>query len=135
MIRDCEAGLIDLVITKSISRFARNTYTGPGVQASVLCMNKILTKAILEKSHIPCADYMVINREEMHNYSSIEESVNKRIGIPAVVKAPSQGSSIGVSIVKSIDDLKDALIDSFQYDDNIIVEKYIDGVEVTIPIL
>lgn len=110
-------------------------YTGPGVQSSVLCMNKILTKIMLNKSNIPSAEYLVIREEEMENYNCVEEQILNCIGIPAVVKAPSQGSSIGVSIVKSIEKLKGALTESFRYDDTIMVEKYIEGIEVTIPIL
>lgn len=120
---------------QSFLELAGIPYTGPGVQASVLCMNKLLTKAILKNSKIPTADYIVFSKDDLNQYDFVEKRIIDCIGLPAVVKAPSQGSSIGISIVKSKDDIKGALLDSFKYDDMIMVEKFVDGIEVTIPIL
>lgn len=110
-------------------------YTGPGVQASVLCMNKILTKMVLSSANIPTAKYIVINKHEIADESCAVERIIKEIGIPAVVKAPSQGSSIGVTIVKEKSQIMVALQEAAKYDDDILVERFLNGTEVTLPII
>ena len=120
---------------QSFLELAGIPYTGPGVQASVLCMNKILTKMVVKSSCIPTAKFIVINKRELNHSEYVVEKVVSEIGIPAVVKAPSQGSSIGVVIVKDKSEIMNALHEAAKYDDDLLVESFLDGTEVTLPIM
>ncbi|SHG61770.1 D-alanine--D-alanine ligase [Thermosyntropha lipolytica DSM 11003] len=108
-------------------------YTGSGMTASIIGMNKILTKKILTCENIPTAEYVVIKRKGFvpEDVSSIMD----KLGCPLVVKAPTQGSSIGTHIVKNAEALREAINDAFNYDDEVLVEKFIAGTEVTAALL
>lgn len=112
-------------------------YTGSGVASSALCMNKILTKKILMASEIPTADFLILNKSEYlsSGTQNVCERVFEKMRLPLVVKAPCQGSSVGVSIVRSEELLASTIEETFQYDDSILIEKYLTGTEVTVPIL
>ena len=73
-------------------------YTGSGVYSSALCMDKIRTKELLTIHGIPTPDYVCFSLTQA-DYGRIAEEIGERIGFPAVIKSPSQGSSIGVYIV------------------------------------
>lgn len=108
-------------------------YTGSGVTSSAICINKVLSKKLLSYENIPTADFIAINKKdflEEHLLAIIEE-----IGIPMVVKAATQGSSIGVSIVKEKDAVLSAIRHAFEYDQEILIEKFIPGVEVTAAVI
>lgn len=114
-------------------------YTGPGVLASAMAMNKVLTKKLLAYEGLPTADFLLY---DFHGISVSEadiENVVKEIitelGIPVVVKPATEGSSIGTSIVKTEEALVGALRAALEYDREIVVEKFIDGVEVTAAVL
>ena len=85
---------------QEILQNANISYTGPGVKASAVCMNKILTKQILEANNIPTAKFLVKRREECENIPELAKELVEKIGLPMVLKAPCQGSSIGVVIIK-----------------------------------
>ena len=110
-------------------------YTGPGVSASALCMDKILTKRILFSAGIPTARFLTLNRKEYKSNEEIKKFLEKEFSYPIVLKSPLQGSSIGVAIVNSGVKLLEELNTVFSFGDIILVEEYIDGVEVTLPII
>ncbi|MFH1904487.1 MAG: D-alanine--D-alanine ligase [bacterium] len=102
-------------------------YTGSGVLASALSMDKIASKRLFQIAEIPTPEFSVINKNKSH--------FNPPQSFPVVIKPSTEGSTIGVSIVKNANEFKKALETAFRYDDNIICEKYIDGKEITVGIL
>jgi D-alanine-D-alanine ligase len=102
-------------------------YQGSGVLGSAIGMNKLVSKQLYEKSGLRVPPYMVIKRDYVLNPAKCE----KRLGLPLVVKPVGSGSSVGISIVKSIDLLTDAIDKAFAHDDAVLIEAYIDGIELT----
>lgn len=107
----------------------RIPYTGSGVEASRLALDKIASRQIFMKNGIPVPRYKVLEKER---YSTSDFS---SLSAPMVVKPQLEGSSIGLSIVKDKQDLESAVDKAFQYGDKIVVEEYIDGREFTVGIL
>ncbi|MGD2029551.1 MAG: D-alanine--D-alanine ligase [Desulfobacterales bacterium] len=102
-------------------------YQGSGVLGSAIGMNKLVSKQLYEKSGLQVPPYMVIKRYDVLN----PEKCAEQLGLPLVVKPIGSGSSVGISIVKSIDGLKDAVDNAFAHDAIVIMEAYIDGIELT----
>ena len=102
-------------------------YQGSGVLGSAIGMNKLVSKQLYEKSGLRVPPYMVIKRNDVLN----PDECTKRIALPLVVKPVSSGSSVGISIVKSTDYLKDAVDKAFVEDSSVLIESYIDGIELT----
>lgn len=107
-------------------------YTGSGILASALAMDKEASKKIFTYHDIPVAPFLVIERDNLRFQISDFKS---RIEMPWVVKPVAEGSSIGVNIVKADEDIDDAVQAAFSYGRKIIVEKYIKGKEIQIGIL
>lgn len=107
-------------------------YTGSGVLASSLCMDKDLSKKILRYEGISTPDWLCLN--SMEDYSP--EAV-KRLGYPVMVKPNSGGSSIGMAKVNDEKGLRSAVENAFASapGQSILIERYIAGQEITIPIL
>ena len=109
-------------------------FTGSGSLASALGMNKILTKYVFEMKEIPTAPWCTATRGE--KIDEIAERIsNSGFSIPVVVKPAQQGSTVGVTIVWSIEQLACGLEAAFRFGDNALIEKYIPGREVTVAIL
>jgi D-alanine-D-alanine ligase len=108
-------------------------YTGSGVLASALAMNKVLSKRIFESVNIPTPRYYYINK-----YNSLEDEIQRCItklkAKKYVVKPVSEGSSIGISIVEEVD-LKEAVKQTQEEFKDIFVEEYIEGMNTTVGIL
>lgn len=104
-------------------------YTGSGVLASALAMNKIFAKQVFAASGLTVAPYRVLCRGEALEIDSLGFS------FPLVVKPSQEGSSVGVSIVKSADALPAALETAFRYDREILVEQFVKGREIQVGIL
>ena len=102
-------------------------YQGSGVLGSALGMNKLVSKQLYEKSGLQVPPYIVIKRDDALD----SDECTERLGLPLVVKPVGSGSSVGVSIVKSKDSLKDAVDAAFDQDSTVLLEKYIDGIELT----
>jgi D-alanine-D-alanine ligase len=105
------------------------SYTGSGVMASALTMDKWRTKMLWAAAGIPGARYAVI--DERHDPAAIVEE----LGLPLFVKPAREGSSIGVSKVKSAAELRAAYESARRYDDLVLAEEFIAGMEVQFPIL
>ena len=108
-------------------------YTGSGLQANALGMHKVTTKTILAAHKIPIPDGTVIKRGE--KVSSRAALRSARLHWPVVVKPASQGSTIGVTIVRKPSQWSGALALAHRYDREAMVEAYIPGHEVTVSLL
>ena len=103
-------------------------YTGSGVLASSLAMDKEMSKLVFREHGLAIAPYRIFSRDE-------RSSLSVPFAYPWVVKPISEGSSIGVTIVKAADRLGAALDEAFRFGDRIIVEQYISGREIQIGVL
>lgn len=110
-------------------------YTGSGVGASAVCMDKILTKQVLMAAHIPTASFAVKRREECDDIAAVSEELLEAVGLPMVLKSPCQGSSIGVVIVRKKEDIAKGISEIFTYGDRLLAEAFLEGVEITVPIV
>ena len=104
-------------------------YTGSGVLASALAMDKLRTKRLWAAEGLPSARYEVLDRQSDLN------AVAKRLGTPLFVKPASEGSSVGMSKVRKGADLEEAFALAVNYDPVVLAEKFIDGPELTVAIL
>ncbi|MDT3699959.1 MAG: D-alanine--D-alanine ligase [Thermincola sp.] len=109
-------------------------YTGPGVMASSIAMNKITTKKILSFEGIPTPDFMIC-KGGLNNIPQFIGDIRKKLAPPLVIKAASQGSSIGVCFAFSEEELPAALEECLKYDHEILVEQFINGRELTVSII
>jgi D-alanine-D-alanine ligase len=108
-------------------------YTGPGVLASAIAMDKVMTKRMWIAEGLPTPRYMVLSPR--HQTSEDTRSVPDVLGLPLIVKPPREGSSIGVTKVRGYSDMKEAVALSVRYDPDVLCEEFIDGEEVTCPVL
>ena len=104
-------------------------YTGSGVGASAVCMDKGLTRGVLQTAGVPVPAGTTLQASQSLPHSP------RNLGWPVVVKPCMEGSSIGVSIVKSPSAWKNALSKAFQHGQQVVVEKYIPGREVAVGVL
>jgi len=105
---------------QGLLEYAKIPYTGPGVLASALAYDKVKSKEIFKFNNIPSADYQVL-------YRGKKCETEPTFSFPVVVKPSNQGSSIGVSIVREKKEWKAALKLAFNYAEEILVEKFIEG--------
>ncbi len=108
-------------------------YTGSGIQASAVGMHKVTTKTVLAAYGIPVPAGIVIKRGE--KVTSAQALKKGKLRWPVVVKPASEGSTIGVTIVKKSSQWSDALALAHKYDRDAMVEAYIPGHEVTVSLL
>lgn len=108
-------------------------YTGSGVLASALAMDKVLTFDFLQKHGIQIADYFVIYNS--YKLDEVKEHVIKRLDYPCIVKPNKSGSSVGISLVEDEDKLEKALQEALQEDGVVIIQKYIKGRELTCAVM
>jgi D-alanine-D-alanine ligase len=104
-------------------------YTGSGVLASALAMDKVRTKRLWAAEGLPTAPYEVLGKD------SDLKAVAKRLGVPLFVKPASEGSSVGMSKVRAAGGLDEAYALAVNYDPVVIAEKFIDGPELTVAIV
>lgn len=101
-------------------------YSGCGVLCSAICMNKGLTKRLLQSIGVNTASWITVKSKEDINYKKLKE-----IGYPVFIKPNNGGSSIATFFIKREDDVEEAVIKALNYDDEVIIEKYVKGQEIT----
>src|SRR4051812_41043779 len=105
-------------------------YTGSGVLASALAMDKVMAKTVLAAAGLDTPKGVVVSSA---TGSDLERA--RTVGVPAFVKPVESGSSVGATIVRRAEDLGPALIDALRYDRRAMVEEYIRGRELTVAII
>lgn len=110
-------------------------YTGTGVLGSALAMNKDRAKALFREAGVQTAAHLLVRRGEEQDPRRIRESVAARIGFPVVLKPNCQGSSVGFSHVPDPAGLGAALEAALAFGDEVLVERYVAGREITAAIL
>lgn len=112
---------------QAILDMAKKRYTGSGHLASALAMDKELSKIVLRAAGVGTPDWLMA--------PATREEVLARLGLPVVVKPSKEGSSVGLTVVKKIEDLAPAIDLAFRHDDEVMIEKFIPGRELTVGML
>ncbi len=99
-------------------------YTGENAEGSRIAFDKILSKEKFEAQKVTTPDWEILTAGQRPS-----------LGLPFVIKPPRQGSTVGVQIVKKLDEIDDALAKAAEYDEELLVEKFVPGRELTIGIL
>jgi len=102
-------------------------YTGSGVLASALAMDKAMSKRVLKTVGVRVPEDFALRRGKRMRPGSLP--------FPLIVKPNAQGSTIGMTIVRRQSEMEAALATAFEYDDTVLVEQFITGTEITVPIL
>jgi D-alanine-D-alanine ligase len=112
-------------------------YTGPGVAACALCMDKVASKHEIRAAGVPTPDWAAFNATAFRELGAADtlDEIEARLGFPLVVKPASQGSSLGVEFASSRDEVPQALVAAFSYDDRVLLERYVKGRELAVSVL
>ncbi|HXI56024.1 MAG TPA: D-alanine--D-alanine ligase [Polyangia bacterium] len=106
-------------------------YTGSGVLASALAMNKAKTKEILRLHNLPTAPGYVIAADSGEDLIESHGS----FGFPVVVKPSGEGSSLGVTVARDEMELESAVEEAIRFDDDVLVERFVEGKEISVGVL
>ena len=108
-------------------------YTGSGVMASAVAMDKVMTKRIWASEGLPTPRYVWLDagQQDREHVRRVPDD----LGLPLIVKPPREGSSIGVTKVEGYSQMQDAVQLSARYDPDVLCEEFIDGEEVTCAVL
>jgi len=115
---------------QSLLEMMQVPYTGSGVLASALAMHKIMAKKIFLAEGIPTPPFEVLSREAVER-----NHLKVSLPLPLVVKPAREGSTIGISIVQAAEELLPALKKAGKYDEEILLETFMKGKEITVSIL
>jgi len=102
-------------------------YTGSGPMASGIAMDKDMSKRIFVHGGIPTPDWVLAPFDG--------KDAAERFGFPFIVKPNKQGSTVGLTVVRSLDEYDAAIETAYRHDDEVLIEKFIPGRELTVPIL
>lgn len=108
-------------------------YTGCGVMTSALTMDKMRTKMLWKAFGLPVAEMEIVTVENRANLNP--ESVLKKLGLPLMVKPSLEGSSVGLTKVKAIEELESAVDFALKFDRTVLIEEWLAGDEFTVPVL
>jgi D-alanine-D-alanine ligase len=108
-------------------------YTGSGVMASAIAMDKVMTKRVWMAAGLSTPDYVWLPPDQQTPERIAE--VPNRLGLPFIVKPPREGSSIGVTKVVAPEQLAGAVDTAVRFDPDLLCESFIEGMEVTCPVL
>ncbi|NLY55722.1 MAG: D-alanine--D-alanine ligase [Firmicutes bacterium] len=111
-------------------------YTGCGVLASAICIDKAMTKRILASHDLPVSPGTVITqRSYAENPEAVSKEILAQVALPVIVKPNREGSTVGITLVEDEAQLPTALQEAFAHDEIVLVERYIRGIELTVPVL
>ena len=108
-------------------------YTGCGVMTSALTMDKMRTKMLWKAFGLPVAEMEIVTVENRATLNP--ESVVKKLGLPLMVKPSLEGSSVGLTKVKTMEELESAVDFALKFDRTVLIEEWLAGDEFTVPVL
>ena len=108
-------------------------YTGSGVMASAIAMDKVMTKRVWTAAQLPTPRWQWLSPQHQARDEVIR--VPDELGLPLIVKPPREGSSIGITKVLGYSQMQDAVKLAAQYDADVLCEEFIAGIELTCPVL
>jgi D-alanine-D-alanine ligase len=112
-------------------------YTGSDSLASALCIDKIMTKRLLQRAGLPTPPFHAFSRRTFQDLgaATVFDDVMLSLGAPVVVKPARMGSSFGIKFVSHPDQLRTAVLGSVAYDDEILVEQHVAGRELAVTVI
>ncbi|MBQ2984245.1 MAG: D-alanine--D-alanine ligase [Candidatus Gastranaerophilales bacterium] len=113
---------------QGVLEFLNIPYSGCGVKASSICMDKIMTKKVLSTVDIPLIKSVNVTKD---NYKQKVQELN----YPIIIKPANEGSSIGMTKVDSVDKLDEAMQEALKCDKEILIEEYLQGESATVGVL
>jgi D-alanine-D-alanine ligase len=108
-------------------------YTGSGVMASAIAMDKVMTKRVWIAEGLPTPRWLWLAPDRQAREDIV--AVPDTLGLPLIVKPPREGSSIGITKVQGYSQMQDAVKLATQYDADVLCEEFIEGEEVTCPVI
>jgi D-alanine-D-alanine ligase len=102
-------------------------YTGSGMLGSAVAMDKDISKRLMRCAGVPTPDWLMA--------PVLLEDIEEQIGFPCVVKPSKQGSTVGLTVVKQAARLEPAVELAAEYDDEVMIERFVPGRELTVPVL
>lgn len=108
-------------------------YTGCGVMSSALTMDKMRTKLLWKAVGLPVAEMVVITKETRSQLDA--QAVVAKLGLPLMVKPSLEGSSVGLTKVKKVEELAAAVDTALMHDDTVLIEEWLAGQEFSVPVL
>lgn len=112
----------------------RIPYTGSGVMASAVCMDKVMTKRVWSAEGLPTPRWVCLREGDPRDRERLMRLPDE-LGLPLIVKPPHEGSSIGITKVSGYSEVADAVALAAGYDAEVLCEEFIDGIELTCPVL
>ncbi|WP_314154419.1 D-alanine--D-alanine ligase [Rouxiella badensis] len=111
-------------------------YTGSGVMASALTMDKFRTKLVWQSLGLPVSPFVALNKKQLDQagQGALRDKINA-LGLPVIVKPSREGSSVGMSKVNAPEELLPALEEAFRHDDDLLIEQWLSGPEYTVAIV
>jgi D-alanine-D-alanine ligase len=112
-------------------------YTGSGVLACMRSMDKVLTKHLLVSEGIPTPDFFAFSEVAFREFGAADAlpAIEERLGFPIVIKPAAQGSALGIKFAASAQDVPEALVAAFSYDDRVLLERHVEGRELAVGLL
>ncbi|NWA60299.1 D-alanine--D-alanine ligase [Pantoea sp. B9002] len=121
---------------QAVLEFLQLPYTGSGVMASAITMDKLRSKLLWQGRGLPSGKFVWLTRQQ--HEQGLDAATTKAIealGLPLFVKPSCEGSSVGISRVNHADALPAALEEAFRHDDDVLIEAYLNGAEYTVGIV
>lgn len=112
-------------------------YTGCGVLSSGQCMDKSVTKLILQRHGVPTPRFVSFGESAFKSLGASDalDRIEPLLGFPVVVKPARQGSALGVNFAASREELPPAILSAFSYDDSVLIEQFVKGREIAVSVL
>ena len=124
----CHGGLGEGGGVSALAQLNEIPFASPCLTGSGAFMDKAFTKIVLRGLNIPHLDFVRVEEKDfVRRGKFLIKNVGKRLGYPVVVKPAKQGSSIGITLAKTEEELENALLLAFELDDKAVIEKYLDG--------
>jgi len=102
-------------------------FTGSGMLGSAVAMDKDVAKRLVRAAGVPTPDWLMAPADARQAVDFL--------GLPLIVKASKQGSTVGLSVVRQVEDVDGAVEDAYRFDDEVMLETFVAGRELTVPIL
>lgn len=110
-------------------------YVGCNPLASAICMDKAVTHTMLADAGVPQARWETLSPQNAADFEAAEKRLSARLGYPMFIKPANAGSSVGITKAHNAGELRAALALAFQHDKKVVVEEFIDGIEVESAVL
>jgi D-alanine-D-alanine ligase len=124
------------LLTAALS-LAGVSFTGSGFKAMCIAMDKHISKLLAQAEGIPIAKSILLRGDALADYQDPNDysGIVNILGLPLIVKPNDAGSSVGIELVKTLEDLKPAVSESLKYCNKVLLEEYIEGKELTVTVL